>query len=156
MEQIVRDARIAQIYEGTNGVQALDLVGRKVMRDGGATVRLLVDEMAKSDVADRHQTDLNTALDRLVRVTSSVVQRSQNDPNLPGAVSTDYLELIGLTIYAWLWACMSHAAPDDEFGAGKQMTANFFFDRLLPRTIGLEQSILSSSESLMEPGVDYF
>jgi alkylation response protein AidB-like acyl-CoA dehydrogenase len=148
IEQVVRDARIAQIYEGTNGVQAFDLVARKVLRDGGDTVRKLVDEMAQSEVAGEHLPVLNDALARLVRVTESVVARSQTDPNLPGAVSTDYLELAGLTLYAWLWARMAAVAPDDDFGAAKRATARFFFSRLLPKSAGLEASIEAGSDVL--------
>jgi hypothetical protein len=149
VEQVVRDARIAQIYEGTNGVQALDLIGRKVLRDGGVTLRKFIDDMGQSEVAGVHQADLQEALDRLVRVTGSVIERSAEDPNLPGAVSTDFLELFGLTIYAWLWARMAHVAPADDFGDGKRVTAQFFFNRILPASIGLEQSILSASDAVM-------
>jgi alkylation response protein AidB-like acyl-CoA dehydrogenase len=156
IEQIVRDTRIAQIYEGTNGVQALDLIGRKVLRDGGVTLRKFVDDMAQSEVAEQHQTELNEALDRLIRVTASVVDRSPNAPNLPGAVSVDYLELFGLTVYAWLWARMAVVAPKDEFGDAKRVTAQFFFERLLPRTLGLEQSIFADADALMALSHDQF
>ena len=144
-EQIVRDARIAQIYEGTNGVQALDLVGRKLARDGGATAKGFLAMMA----APEHKEQLDEALARLERVTESVLRRGQEDPNLAGAVSTEYLELFGLTTYAWLWARMALLVEDDDFGRAKRATARFFFDRILPRAIGLETSIEASSESLM-------
>ena len=149
VEQIVSDARISQIYEGTNGVQALDLIGRKVLRDGGATLRKFVDLMAQTEVADQFRGELQEALDRLVRVTSSVVERASNDADLPGAVSTDYLELLGLTAYAWLWARMAHIAPDDDFGRAKKLTAEFFFARILPKAVGLEQGIASDNGALM-------
>ena len=155
-EQIVRDTRIAQIYEGTNGVQALDLVARKIMRDGGQTMRHFVDEMAQTPVAAQFQSELNEAFDRLIRTTSSIVERAKQDPDLPGAVSTDYLELAGLTIYAWLWARMSDIAPDDDFGRGKKHTAEFFFARLLPKAVGLEQSISADTSSLMAFSDDSF
>ncbi len=148
-EQIVRDARIAQIYEGTNGVQALDLIGRKVLRDGGATLRGLVEHMRADDVAPAHREALHDACDRLERVTASVVARSQEDANLPGAVSTDYLELTGLTVYAWLWAKMAQLAPADAFGDAKRHTAAFFFSRLLPKTLALEAGIMAESDPLM-------
>ena len=156
VEQVVRDARIAQIYEGTNGVQALDLIGRKVLRDGGVTLRKFIDEMAQSDVAQVHQADLLEALDRLVRVTGSVIERSAQDANLPGAVSTDFLELFGLTIYAWLWAQMAQVAPADDFGEAKRATAAFFFNRILPASLGLEQSILSASDAVMALSPEQF
>ena len=150
VEQVVRDARIGQIYEGTNGVQALDLIGRKTLRDGGITLRRFVDQMAESEVAAEHQAALNDAFDRLVRVTAYVVEHAPEDPNLAGAVSTEYLDLFGLTIYAWLWARMVAVAPNDEFGDAKRATARFFFARLLPRTQGLEASICSSGSAVME------
>jgi len=149
VEQLVRDARIAQIYEGANGVQALDLIGRKVVKDGGATLRKFVDYMSQSDVHSDQRAALHEALDRLVRVTSSVVERAKSDPSLPGAVSTDFLDLFGLTIYAWLWARMAKVASDDDFGVAKRATADFFFARLLPRTIALEQGVLAESTAVM-------
>ena len=149
VEQIVRDARIAQIYEGTNGVQAADLVGRKVLRDSGQTVRKFVDSMAQTEVADEFQVPFNEALERLLRVTDSIVQRSADDPNLAGAVSTDYLELTGLTAFAWLWGRMAAIAPDNEFGIAKSATARFFYERLLPKAEGLESSIDADSGAVM-------
>jgi hypothetical protein len=69
--------------------------------------------------------------------------------DLPGAVATDYLDLLGYALYAWLWARMAGAAPDDAFGAAKRHTAAFFFARLLPRTLALEQSVLADSGVVM-------
>ncbi len=156
VEQLVRDARIGQIYEGTNGVQALDLIGRKMLRDGGITLRKFIDHMAQAEVADAHQADLNEALDRLVRVTAYVVDHAADDPNLPGAVATEYLDLFGFTIYAWLWARMAAVAPEDEFGDAKRAMAQFFFARMLPRTLGLEGSICSSGAAVMTLSEDLF
>ncbi len=149
VEQIVRDARIGQIYEGTNGVQALDLIGRKTLRDGGVTLRRFIDQMASSDVAEEYQLTLNGAFDRLIRVTAYLVDHAPEDPNLGGAVSTEFLELLGLTVYAWMWARMVKAAPADEFGDAKRATAQFFFARLLPKAKGLEASICSDADAVM-------
>lgn len=156
VEQVVRDARIAQIYEGTNGVQSMDLVGRKVIRDGGATVRKFVELMRASEVHADFQGELDEALDRLLKTTDSIVARSQEDPHLPGAVATDYMELIGLTSYAWLWGRMAHLAPDDDFGAAKVATAEFFYARLLPRTLGLQASIAAQARVVMNFADDEF
>ncbi|MDA1073679.1 MAG: acyl-CoA dehydrogenase family protein [Proteobacteria bacterium] len=150
VEQIVRDARIAQIYEGTNGVQALDLIGRKVLRDGGATLLALIDEMRNDDVPEEFAQDLTDAFDRLVRVTASIVERASNDPELAGSVSVDFLDLVGLTIYAWLWARMAGAAPDDEFGNAKRKTARFFFSRILPGAVALELGAGADSDVVMQ------
>ena len=105
--------------------------------------------MAQSEVADEFQAPFNDALERLVRVTESVVQRSAEDPNLAGAVSTDYLELTGLTAFAWLWGRMAAIAPDNDFGAAKRATAQFFYERLLPKAEGLESSINADSDAVM-------
>jgi len=150
VEQFVRDVRIAQIYEGTNGVQALDLLGRKVLRDGGATA----DEFIASMRADVNAVDaayrdaLETALDRLAGVTRRLIERSRRDPALAGAASVDYLDLFALTTYAWLWARMASVAPRDAFGDAKRYTATFFFARLLPRALSLVATIDADSSTV--------
>ena len=149
MEQIVRDARIGQIYEGTNGVQAIDLVGRKIIRDGGKTLQDLLGEITASAVAPEFAQPLAEVCQRLDSVTQSVVARSQQDPNLPGAVSVDFLDFVGLTLCAWMWARMASCAPQNEFGDAKRATAAYFFARLLPQTLGLAQSIQAESAVVM-------
>ena len=150
VEQIVRDARIAQIYEGANGIQALDLAGRKVVRDGGKTLAELLDVLAEFEIDPEHQPQVAQVFARLLRASQSMVARSNEDANLPGAVSADFLDLMGMTLCAWAWGVMAHQAGDDDFGLAKKQTARFFFARLLPRTLGLEQSILASSDVLMD------
>ena len=150
VEQIVRDARIAQIYEGANGIQALDLAGRKVVRDGGKTLSELLDVLAEFEIHPEHQTRVTEAFARLLRAGQSMVARSNEDANLPGAVSADFLDLMGMTLCAWAWGVMAHQAGNDDFGLAKKQTARFFFARLLPRTLGLEQSILANSDVLMD------
>lgn len=166
VEQLVRDARIGQIYEGTNGVQALDLIARKVLKDGGATLQGLLTHIRANPVPARHAKFLDPALgelllenvERLDRVTQSLVARSASDPALAGAVSVDYLELTALVLYAWFWTRMAAAAHDDApgatepaFRAAKRQTAAFYFERLLPRTIALESSIAADTTALMAP-----
>jgi alkylation response protein AidB-like acyl-CoA dehydrogenase len=143
VEQIVRDARIAQIYEGTNGIQAMDLISRKVLRDGGHLLGALLDELAGQPVAAEWRDAVAQAFARLSRVTSALVERSRTDPTLAGAVATDYLDVVGYTLYAWLWGRMALCAPDDAFGAAKRQTTAFYFERLLPRALGLEASVLA-------------
>ena len=156
MEQIVRDARIAPIYEGANGVQALDLIGRKVLRDGGGALRRFAAEMAAHRAPGEHEVPLKAALARLVGVTDWLVAKAKEDPNLPGAASTDYLELAGMTIYAWLWARMAGAAPGNAFGQAKRRTARFFFQKLLPKTEALSRSIKAGSGALMDMPQELF
>ncbi|HEX7037700.1 MAG TPA: acyl-CoA dehydrogenase family protein [Pseudomonadales bacterium] len=155
LEQVVRDARIAQIYEGTNGIQAMDLVGRKVLRDRGETLRALLGVL-REEAPRRYAAEVDEALLRLERATDSVIERSGSDPNLPGAVAADYLDLVGYTLYAWLWARMADAAPDDAFGAAKRRSAEFFFARLLPRALAAERGVLADSAAVMAFADDAF
>ncbi|MCR9276541.1 MAG: acyl-CoA dehydrogenase C-terminal domain-containing protein [Pseudomonadaceae bacterium] len=144
MEQMVRDTRIAQLYEGTNGVQAMDFIGRKVLQDGGSTLTGLIEQMSASDVADQHSDALAGALSLLSRVTDDLVKRAGVDADLPGAVAVDYLDLAGYVIYGWLWARMAKVGDDD-----KARLAEFYFARILPRIHGLEQSIAADASAVM-------
>ena len=147
VEQIVRDIRISQIYEGTNGVQALDFTGRKVLRDGGAGLFRMLDEMRQDEVAAEFQAALGQVLEQVDRVARWLLGEAK-DPNLAGAAATDFLELTGLAIYAWLWAKMAQA-DDDDSGRAKAETARFFYAKLLPKTLALEQSIRGGTASVM-------
>jgi len=153
VEQLVRDARIAQIYEGTNGVQAMDFIGRKVLRDGGATLQAFLTQMRQEAIPPRFEAECADAELRLARVTGRLVERTRGDMDLPGAVATDYLELAALTIYARLWARMVQVAEagvqaDPQLATHKARTAAFFFARLLPKTLALEQTIEAPSSSV--------
>ena len=147
MEQIVRDARIAQIYEGTNGVQALDFTARKVLRDGGATLRRLLRELAAEPVAAEFSAPLTDAFDAIESATAHLLAGAQSDPDLPGAISADFLELTGLGIYAWLWARM--ALLDVDSRRNKTDVARFFYAKLLPKTRALVANIEAGAESVM-------
>ena len=150
VEQIVRDARIAQIYEGANGVQALDFATRKVCRDGGRTLNALLDTMEATPVDGRHREPLRQALERLRAAAGRLIAGARENADLPGAVSTDFLDLTGHTIYAWLWARMAAAAGEDGFGRAKRNTADFYyFARLLPKTSGLAASVHADPEAVM-------
>ena len=146
VEQIVRDIRISQIYEGTNGVQALDFIGRKVLRDGGKTLQRLVAEFRSDAVADEFAAPLQAAFDTLTRAGVGLAG-AIDDPDLPGAVASDFLELAGLAIYAWLWAKMAAADRDGELN--KRDVARFYYAKLLPKTLALEQSIAAGSSTVM-------
>ncbi len=145
MEQMVRDTRIAQLYEGTNGVQAMDFIGRKVLQDGGSTLTGLIEHMSESDVADQHSDALAGALSLLARVTDDLVKRAAVDADLPGAVAVDYLDLAGYVIYGWLWARMAKVGD-----AEKAKLAEFYFARILPRIHGLEHSIAADASAVMD------
>ena len=147
MEQIVRDARIAQIYEGTNGVQALDFTARKVLRDGGGTLRRLLAGMADDAVPEEFSVPLAAAFAAIESATSTLLAGAQSDADLPGAISADFLELAGLGIYAWLWARMAHLDVDSS--RDKTQVARFFYAKLLPRMRTLLASIEAGSDSVM-------
>ncbi|MCY1440281.1 3-methylmercaptopropionyl-CoA dehydrogenase [compost metagenome] len=162
-EQLVRDVRIAQIYEGTNGIQAQDLLGRKVVADGGAALRQFCSEARH--FAQKHEatygSDLLVALERLEATSGWLLERAKANPNEIGAASVEYLHLFGYVAYAYMWARMAVAAEarrseDEVFYSGKLATAEFFFRRLLPRTLGLEASIRAGSESLFELSAEQF
>ncbi|MFO1881837.1 acyl-CoA dehydrogenase C-terminal domain-containing protein [Pseudomonas aeruginosa] len=157
-EQLVRDVRIAQIYEGTNGIQALDLMGRKVVANGGLFLSIFSREVrafaagANAELAE-FVTPLLTALDLLDNLTQGIVARAGNDPREIGAASVEYLHLFGYTAYAYLWARMAAAAlrqreADPAFHDGKLATARFYFVRLLPRVHSLAAAVEAGSESL--------
>ncbi|KQQ54086.1 acyl-CoA dehydrogenase [Pseudomonas sp. Leaf127] len=156
-EQLVRDVRITQIYEGTNGIQALDLVGRKIVGSQGQWYRLFSDEVRQFiDAADSRLAEfvepLRSALDTLDELTGLILERAQQNPNEIGAASVEYLHQFGYTAYAWMWARMAGAAlgkeAQDEFYASKLGTARFYFARLLPRIHSLDASVRAGSESL--------
>ncbi|WIK39132.1 acyl-CoA dehydrogenase C-terminal domain-containing protein [Pseudomonas aeruginosa] len=157
-EQLVRDVRIAQIYEGTNGIQALDLMGRKVVANGGLFLSIFSREVrafaagANAELAE-FVTPLLTALDLLDNLTQGIVARAGNDPHEIGAASVEYLHLFGYTAYAYLWARMAAAAlrqreVDPSFHDGKLATARFYFARILPRVHSLAAAVEAGSESL--------
>jgi hypothetical protein len=156
-EQLVRDVRITQIYEGTNGIQALDLVGRKIVGNGGAYYQLFADEIRQfiascDSSANEFTQPLSAALNTLDELTNWVLDRSRNNPNEIGAASVEYLHVFGYTAYAYLWAMMAKAAlgkeQQEDFYASKLGTARFFFARLLPRIHSLNASVRAGSESL--------
>ncbi|MCO7055718.1 acyl-CoA dehydrogenase C-terminal domain-containing protein [Pseudomonas juntendi] len=156
-EQLVRDCRITQIYEGTNGIQALDLLGRKILGTGGTAAKTLIDEVldfihsAPPTLAE-FTAPLKAAVLNLEELTAWVMDRAKSDSNEVGAASVEYLHVFGYTVYAYMWARMAHAAlpkvGQDDFYASKLGTARFYFARLLPRIHSLIASVKAGSESL--------
>ena len=149
MEQIVRDVRITQIYEGANGIQALDFAGRKVLRDGAQTLRLFLDRCRADDVPDEFHEPLGAAFDTIERVARYLLASAGKNPDLPGASSADFLELTGLGVYAWLWAKMAAAATIGDRGTSKLAVARFFYAKLLPKTEALAQNIVNGADPVM-------
>ncbi|MBS4151405.1 acyl-CoA dehydrogenase C-terminal domain-containing protein [Pseudomonadota bacterium DY0742] len=155
-EQLVRDCRITQIYEGTNGIQALDLLGRKVVGSGGELYRPFVEDIrafigsAGAEMAE-FTAPLEAALNNLDELTGWLLEEAKRSPNEIGAASVEYLHVFGYTAYAFIWALMAKAAmgrEGDDFYQGKLATARFYFARLLPRIHSLTASVRAGSESL--------
>jgi alkylation response protein AidB-like acyl-CoA dehydrogenase len=163
IEQFVRDARIAQIYEGANGIQALDLVGRKLSAHNGRLLRSFfhpvqryLDERGGSEtpLSDVVQ-PLAKAFGRLQRATAWIAERGLADPDEAAAAAYDYLHLFGYTALGYVWARMAEIAETRRdadptgFYRAKRDTARFYMERILPRTSGLYAAILAGGGSIM-------
>jgi len=154
MEQYVRDARIAQIYEGTNGVQALDLVGRKLSMAGGAIAQGLFN-VIEGDLAAAAQVDPAAAVAKATKAALDLLRQTTADLNGEGqdglgAAAVDYLRLLALVSYGWMWAKMARAAAADMSANGdKILLANFFASRLLPQAAGLAAAVRAGPETTM-------
>ncbi len=165
MEQFVRDARIAQIYEGANGIQGLDLVGRKLPQDMGRLLRRFFHPLGAELEADASNpaliefvAPLTKAYAKLQQATATIAQKGLKNPDEAGAAATDYLRLFGLVALGWMWlkmvkaatARLADAAGQAPFYDGKIKTARFFFTRLLPQTDTLARTIQAGAETLMD------
>ncbi len=161
LEQFVRDARIAQIYEGTNGVQALDLVGRKLPAHAGRYLRRFfhpvlayIEAAGEDEAMAEFILPLSKAFGRLQQCTAEVARRGMSDPFEAGAAATDYLRLFGLTALGYVWARMAQVAlahqdgEDAAFYRAKLATARFFFARILPQTSSLAAALMAGGETL--------
>ena len=171
MEQFVRDARITQIYEGTNGIQAMDLVGRKLPKDGGRAIRAFF-EVVGRDIADAKQVGdpagvaaaLEPALQDLQAATMWLAQNGMADPNNAGAGAYAYMDLMGLVSLGWMWLKMAAAsqraldqgAADEPFHDAKLITARFYAQRELPLSGGLRKKIEAGAETLMKIPAEVF
>jgi len=170
MEQFVRDARISMIYEGANGVQALDLVGRKLPRDGGravmaffAEVGAFVKENSGNDAMKPYVGPLSTALGHLQQATGWLMQNALAKPDNAGAAATDYMELFGLVTFAYMWARMAKVANDKIAASGptpylktKLVTGKFFMERMLPETAAHLARLQTGSDTTMELAAEAF
>jgi alkylation response protein AidB-like acyl-CoA dehydrogenase len=171
MEQFVRDARIAQIYEGANGIQALDLVGRKLGKDGGRAVMAFFGEVQgyiKDKSADEtmkpYVSPLAIALGHLQQASMWFMQNAMAKPDNAGAGSTDYLHLFGLVGLGYMWCRIVEAAQARIAAAdakaprfsAKLVTARFFMERMLPETATRLARIQAGAASTMELADDAF
>lgn len=163
MSQFVRDNRIALIYEGANGVQALDLVGRKLARNGGRALMTLNAEIDQF-IKDNKDTDgLSEFMDglagtktKLTEATMWLMQNGMKDPNNAGAGSTDYMHMLGLATLAYMWARMAVVAQakiddgsNEDFYPNKLITGRYFMLRMLPMMDSHLAKIKTGAEPLM-------
>jgi alkylation response protein AidB-like acyl-CoA dehydrogenase len=168
MEQYVRDARINMIYEGTNTIQALDLLGRKVLGDGGQRLMKfgkLVTAFAKSQADKPEMQEFLAPLadlgDKVTKLTGEVAQKAMKNPEEAGAAATSYLRVVGHLVYSYLWARMAsvaleHKDSGDRFYEAKLNTARFYFSRLQTETAYHIRAARSGSEPLMAMAVNDF
>jgi acyl-CoA dehydrogenase len=160
MEQFVRDARIAQIYEGANGIQALDLVGRKLGKDGGRAlmaffneVQTYLKERAGSDQLNVYLKPLGISLAHLQQASMWFMQNAMAKPDNAGAGATDYMHMFGLVALGYMWCRIAEAAlakGDDAAMKAKLVSARFFMERMLPETAAHVARIQSGAGSVME------
>ncbi|SIQ61274.1 Acyl-CoA dehydrogenase [Rhizobium sp. RU20A] len=172
MSQYVRDARIAMIYEGANGIQALDLVGRKLGMNGGRAVMALFQEIGGFCEENRDNEKLSgftkalkKGLNDLQASTMWFMQNAMAKPDNAGAGSTDYMHLFGLVVVGYMWAKMAKAAEDalvagagdrEAFYRNKLVTAKFFMERLMPETTLRKSRIEAGSDTMMELAAEAF
>src|SRR5712692_192913 len=161
MEQNIRDAKIACIYEGTNGIQSLDLIGRKLPTGYGRLLRRFFEPVQEFIAAEQNNADLQFILvplqktfGKLQQVTVWMAERGMADPNDAAAGAYEYLRLFGLVALGYFWARaakISMTKTGDVFYRGKLATARFYAAHLLPQVNALALSIMAGSEAVMQP-----
>jgi alkylation response protein AidB-like acyl-CoA dehydrogenase len=168
MEQYVRDARINMIYEGTNTIQALDLLGRKVLMDNGAKLRkfgaqiqAFVEENGIDEAMNEFITPLADLGDKVSKLTMEIGMKAFQNPDEVGAAAVPYLRVLGHLVYSYFFARMARIALDkqdsgDSFYQAKLATARFYFARLLPETAMLIRQARSGAANLMALDTNLF
>lgn len=171
IEQFVRDARITQIYEGANGIQALDLVGRKIPYHTGRYLRqffhpaqAFIDEHRNNPELAELTKPLYKALDSLQKASMFIAMKSLNNKEEAGAASVEYLRMFALTVMGYMWCWMAKVAQDKlssgtsqaDFYKAKIATARFFLNRVLPEHYGLLAKITNGSDSIMAVREEWF
>jgi alkylation response protein AidB-like acyl-CoA dehydrogenase len=167
MEQLARDARITTLYEGTTGIQSLDLMGRKTAATQGAGLKIflgMIEEFAKANEGDAALAEfvapLRAKAAEWAQLTRGVLERAAKNPEEIGAASTDYLFYSGYVVLAYWWARSVAAAKTspqtDAFKQAKLETARFYFARMLPRTLAHKAAIEAGAEPLMAMAAERF
>jgi len=162
MEQFVRDARINMIYEGTNTIQSLDLLGRKVLADNGKKLKkfgkLVTDFIEEEGTNEAMQEFINPLADigdKVTKLTTELGMKAFGNADEVGAAAVDYLRVCGHLVFAYFWARMAKVALEkqaggDPFYKAKLATARFYYAKLLPETAGLIRTARAGLAPLME------
>jgi hypothetical protein len=168
MEQYVRDARINMIYEGTNTVQSLDLLGRKILMDNGAKLRKFGEKIkafVEDNGLDENMSEFITPLgelgDKVTKLTMEIGMKAFQNPDEVGAAAVPYLRVVGHLVYSYFFAQMAKIALEkqdssDTFYKSKLGTIRFYFARLYPETAMLIRQARSGSANLMAMEADLF
>jgi len=162
MEQCIRDLRISQIYEGTNGVQAIDLIGRKTTKCKGAYIAEYIAEIRKfaeglDDALTIKKATLNTC-QRLEDITNFIVEQSQQNPDFANSIAVDYLHAVGLLSFVYMYARISKAAAtkEESYFQNKLVLANYYIAKVLPDLSARIQRIQAGAELVMQLPEEYF
>jgi hypothetical protein len=164
MEQYVRDARINMIYEGTNTVQSLDLLGRKILGNNGATLRKfgkLVGQLVAEEGVNEKMAEFITPIavlgEQMTKFTTEIGFKGFQNPDEVGAAAVDFLRVAGHLVFGYLWARMAQVAlreiasgNADQFYLAKVQTARFYFAKLFPETASLMRTARTGSKVLMD------
>jgi len=171
VEQLMRDARITPIYEGTNGIQALDLLGRKVFGTGGKSVQMMVERIREAITKfgplpelTPMATELGKRLDQWGKLTMELGGAAMKDREEVGAAAADYLAFSGYVCLGWCWLAaagvaakkLADGAPDPDFYKAKLVTARFYFDRILPRCDTHAAAARAGAAGLMQLPAEHF
>ena len=168
MEQYVRDARINMIYEGTNTIQSLDLLGRKVLMDNGEKLRKFgekiksfVEENGTDEAMSEFVTPLADIGDKITKLSMEIGMKAFMNRDEVGAAAVPYMRVVGHLVFSWFFARMAKLALEkqnsgDDFYQAKLAVARFYFARLLPETAMLIRQARSGSDNLMALDVDLF
>jgi hypothetical protein len=168
MEQFVRDARINMIYEGTNTIQSLDLLGRKILMDNGAKLRAFgekikafVEENGLDESMSEFVTPLGELGEKVGKLTMEIGMKAFTNQDEVGAAAVPYLRVVGHLVFSYFFAQMAKIAlakkdSDDKFYESKLATARFYFARLYPETAMLIRQARSGSANLMALDADLF
>jgi hypothetical protein len=171
VEQLMRDARITPIYEGTNGIQALDLLGRKVFGTGGKSVQMMAGRI--KDAIDKFggmpevaplAAELGKRMEQWGKLTMELGAAAMKNPEEVGAAAADYLAVAGYVCLGWCWLAAAGVAAkklaegdaEADFYKAKLVTAKFYFDRLLPRVDAHAAAARAGSAGLMGLPAEHF